>query len=420
MHRFIAGALLLTVCLFGCQRTQQAADPNAVLGPPPPRISLEQSQTDVVEDNNVQLVGATEPAPGGLVTSLDSMVVARISGQPVFAADVLRPMRPAIETHRMMLEKLPAEQKPIAMKQLEGQIRGLLTKSIPDYIDREVVLKDLNRTLKPEQIEGIRGEIDRTFYEKLDEVVAAAGLASRAELETLLGRPNDPRFPTVAKAWVQTLQINPSPSLSESHDAFSQLVMAAEYLRVKSEASEKITRSDLLEYYRQHAADYDMPLEVKWDQIVVSFADNDGADGAAKVMQTILQKLERGESFASIAKEHSNGATANDGGVRTWIEEGSLADSELEQELFQLPVGSISRVATRDDRLEIVRCSERRGGARKSFEEMQDAIRTTLLQQRAQKARRSTLDKMRENTDIVVLFNAQAQLEEPERFPMFN
>lgn len=419
MYRLIPGIILALACLSGCQGTKAAADPNAVLGPPPPRISLQQAGDDPGEHTEIQQTAGTGSGAVGLVTELDSTVVAKVSGQPVFAADVLRPMRPAIETHRMMLEKLPAEQQPIAMRQLDAQVRSLLTKSIPDYIDREVVLRDLNRTLKPEQVEGIRGEIDRTFYEKLDEVVAAAGLASRAELEELLGRPNDPQFEKAAMTWVKLMQTNPSPSLSEAHDAFSKLVMAAEYLRVKSESPKEITRNDLLEYYREHAEEYDMPLEVKWDQIVVSYGASGGVDGAAKIMRGILAELEQGKSFATLAKQYSNGATAKDGGGRDWIEKGSLADSELEEELFQLPVGGLSKVAKRDDRLEIVRCSDRRGGKRKSFEEMQDEIRQRLLNDRAQTSRRLTLEKMRDKTDVVVLFNASVAEKPAERFPMF-
>lgn len=419
MHRFISGALVVLIC--GCQGTKQAADPNAVLGPPPPRISLQQSEPDSTTDAAIQQAGGIEATSdgSGIVSQLDSTVVARISGQPVFAADVLRPMRPAIETQRMMLERLPAEQQSVANRQLDTQIRGLMAKTIPDFIDREVVLRDLERTLKPEQVEGIRGEIDKLFNEKLDEVVTAAGLTSRAELETVLGQPNEPRFEKAATAWVKSMQTNPSPSLTESHDAFTKLVMAAEYLRLKSDFSKDVSRTEMLSYYRDHAEEYDMPLEVKWDQIVVRFEDNGGKAEAARVMKAVLQKLEQGQSFASVAKEHSNGATSSDGGARSWIQEGSLADSELEEELFELSVGQVSRVAKRDDRLEIVRCADRRGGTRKSFEEMQDGIREILLTQRAQEARRETLDKMRENTDVVILFNA-TQPQATERFPMFN
>ncbi len=418
MHRFLPGALMLLL-LAGCQNTKTAVDANAVLGPPPPRTSLDQGTPSRDAEGSIQLVSNTSDAGGGLLTRLDSEVVARIGGQPVFAADVIRPFRPEIETRRQLIEKLPPTQQNAATEMMNQQLGQMLASSLDDYIDREVILRDINRSLKPEQVEGIREQIDMAFDDSVGKVISGTALTSQAELEGILLRPDHPQYKPVMMAWGKHLGTPPGTSLVEARESFTQMLMAVTYLQEKAQQESSIGRGQLLEYYRDHALEYDVPLEVKWDQIVIDFAQHDGKEGATKVMQQVLQKLRRGDSFADVAKAHSSGPTADAGGARDWIQKGTLADSDLEDQLFELPVGGISKVAERSGRFEIVQLAKRRGGFRKSFESVQDEIRGTLEAGGAKTARENALRRMRESTNIVVLFQQPKKEEPQEAFPMF-
>ncbi len=400
---------LTLICLAGCQN-RKLVDNNPVLGPPPPRVSLDDSQsTDApVGHAGILQTSATSDSGNTLIDSLDETIIARISGEPVFAADVLRPFRPFIETQRQMLEELPPTARANALRRMDAEVTQLVQRALPDYVDREVVLQSIDRSLKPEQISGIQEQIDKLFYERVDQITAAAGLSSRAELEQLLTRPNDPLFPKIMAAWREGMGTAPSTSLSESLEAFGKMAMAAEYLRAKAKEPEDVDRAALLAYYREHAADYDVPLEVRWQQIVVSHAAHGGPEKARDVMQQVLMRLRKGEEFAEVARDLSDGPSASAGGERDWIAQGSLADTEIENELFQLRVGDISSLFERPDRYEIVRLAERRGGRRTPFSEVQAEIRKQLLQDAQQKARQETLEKMRQEADIVILFDPSA------------
>lgn len=401
MLRPIPGALIL-LCLAGCQN-RKIVDDNPVLGPPPPRTTLDSGATPAGDSEIVQVASETA-GTASLIDQLDERIVARINGQPVFAADVLRPYRPFIETQRNMLSRLSPEQREAATKQMSVETSQLLERALPDYIDREVVLRSIQRSLKKEQIEGIQQQIDSLFAERVDAIVEAAGLKSRAELEDLMTHPDHPQFQKMMMAWREGMGTAPSTSLSESREAFGKMAMAAEFLRAKANEPADIDRTDMLDYYRTHSDDYDVPLELQWQQIVISH-DGD-KEKAVQKMQAVLRRVRAGESFAALAKEHSSGPTASDGGVRDWIQKGSLVDSEIEEALFKLPKGEFSDVFERDGRFELVRVVDRRGGSRKSFESVQAEIRKTLLAELQQAAREKTLNKMREESDIVILLKS--------------
>ena len=93
MRRILTGAVILPCLLAvaGCQNSK-LVDDNPVLGPPPPRTTLDDPITnEVAANSNIQLAAHEEPGRASVLDGLDSKLVARIGGQPVFAADVLRP-----------------------------------------------------------------------------------------------------------------------------------------------------------------------------------------------------------------------------------------------------------------------------------------------------------------------------------------
>lgn len=410
MGRPICGAMVL-LCLVGCQN-RKIVDDNPVLGPPPPRTTLDSDTPPLATSPEILQASAEVAETAPLIDVLDEKIVARVSGQPVFAADVLRPFRPFIETRRNAFLELPSDQRSIAMQQLNSETAQLLERALPDYIDREVVLQSVYRSLKQEQIDGIQEQIDSLFSERVDTIIGAAGLSSKAELEDVLIHPDHELFEKMMLAWRKVMGTAPSTTLSESRDAFGKMAMAAEFLRARAKEPSSVSRSEMLDYYKAHAEEYEVPLELKWQQIVVNH-EGDKAKATAK-MQSILRKLRAGESFDDLARENSSGPTATEGGVRDWIEAGSLVDTEIEGRLFEMPKGEVSEVFERPDRFEIVRVVERRGGFRKSFESLQSKISETLVADLAQSARESTLQKLREESDIEILLETAKAPPEPD------
>lgn len=392
---------LTALCLVGCQN-KKLADSSPVLGPPPPRTSLDNGATTRANNPEIEQVSAEADKTSMLLNELDERVVARVGGEPVFAADVLRPFRPFIETQRGMLTKLPPDQQGRALMQMNGEVSTLLDRSLADFLDRQVVLHSIKKQLKPEQIESIEEQIDVMFNQRVQTIVKAAGLASTVELEELMVRPNDPLFEKMALAWREGMGTAPGTSLSEARDAFGKMAMAAEFLRAQANEPGAVDRSQMLDYYREHAADYDIPLELRWQQISIGRTDDEKA--AIEKMQLALNRLRGGDNFEDVAREMSSGPTASEGGDRGWIEPDSLVDTEIEEKLFAMKEGEVSDVFERPDRFEIVRVAERRGGYRKSFAEVQSEIKRKLLADLQYDARQNALKKLREEGDVVILW----------------
>ena len=96
-------------------------------------------------------------------------------------------------------------------------------------------------------------------------------------------------------------------------------------------------------YYDAHRSDYDVPAEVKWQELEVSFTKHGGKKQAWDVFNQAVQELQsqHGENFNEVVKKYTDGPKPDNGGQMGWTHKGSLANKEIERALFELPVGQI-------------------------------------------------------------------------------
>jgi parvulin-like peptidyl-prolyl isomerase len=194
-------------------------------------------------------------------------------------------------------------------------------------------------------------------------------------------------------------------SLASLRDAFVSQRMAREYLGAKAESKRKIGRQELLAHYQAHAADYAQPARVRWQQIMISFSKHGGKPQAFEVLNQAVEDLRGGADFGAVARKYSNGPTAHTNGQWDWMQAGSFADEQVEQELFRLPVGEISQVLEDGLSFQLVKVNERRDAGRTPFEEVQADIQKSLEQDDRQKAINNALDELVASSVVTTIFD---------------
>ncbi|MAW40512.1 MAG: hypothetical protein CMF27_06300 [Kiritimatiellaceae bacterium] len=100
--------------------------------------------------------------------------------------------------------------------------------------------------------------------------------------------------------------------------------------------------------------------------------------------QHIIQKIEAGEDFNTLAQEFSEGARADQGGAFPWLQLKDI-DTSLHFHLNQLKTGQHSPLIEDDDRLLILKVDARRNASYQPFSEVRQTIKeelTTLEQDR--------------------------------------
>ena len=115
----------------------------------------------------------------------------------------------------------------------------------------------------------------------------------------------------------------------------------------------------------------------------------------------------RNEAFEAVAKDGSQGFTADEGGNYGWTTQGSLSSKTLDEAIFTLKVGQMSRIIEDGKGLHIIRVMERVDSNRTSFSEVQDKIRETILQQRRQEALAAFKTRIRQDAIVWTVYDEQ-------------
>lgn len=399
--------LLLTAfagILSGCaavEALQRTKVDNPVLGPPPPRVASAsdgQDRSEYINDPlddgpNDSLASSEEGGePKASVRAINftsgrndtkpvdaNDVVATVNGDPIFAGEVLEPVHVKLEVVRKQSERLGQPEK---YRQVR---RDWLKQLLPPHIENRLLVGALRATLEQEQLDRLDQAIDELYPSYVERLQQELKANSRSELEIELAKQGT--------------------SLASLKDAFAHKTMADTFLEAKIKLDRNIGRPQLLAYYEEHFDEYAIPGQVKWQQIQISFAKHGGKKPALRILEQAIAELRDGSDFTDVAIRFSDGPTASQGGDWGWMQSGSLSNKEIEQALFDLPLGTISQVFVDDEAYRLVKVNDRKPAGHVPLAEVQDEIKSKLLEQAHEDAKRNVIDELYASAVIETIFD---------------
>lgn len=402
---FLFGAFLLCsmLLLSGCQQVKEqfgrVRPNNPVVGPAPPRLSVEENSKDALgyaqisKDATVAsgVLLASHDANGELKQIPDAQIVAMVNGDPILAGDIFGPYTKQME---MMRKQLPAEQFALAQ-------RELLKRDLPDSIERTLLAHALKTTLKQEQIDQLDTILDNAFKEHVARLLVKTKTASARELDLKLQADGT--------------------SLEQLRKTFGAQQLAMQYLSTESEVHVQLGRVDLLKFYNENIEKYTHPAQVEWQEIRVSFDQNNGRSGAIEKLNQAVSELQQGKDFAEVAREYSDGATASNGGTWEWTRQGSLADKKIEQMLFKMKKGQVSQVIESPGYFQILKITDRKDAKVTPFEQVQQNIQGEIYKLKKKKKTAQVIEKLKASADIETIFDNDPEIKAAMRdFGKFN
>ena len=385
--------LLLTVLLVfaGCKGSSGLGPKvdNPVVGPPPPRrtgaSNADQSEQFAKSDRD----GAKGPLKTGveLMSMSDSdrdspreldgsRVVASVNGAPILEAEILERYA---EQLAQMKEKAPPE---IYRKQTEQ----IIERDLRVHVERKLLSEATRKALKKDQQKQLDGFVKKQLQEQLEEMKKGLGVTSTAELDRELQKRGT--------------------SLAMIEYQFRNKTLAQQYIAGKVKNNKKLSRQDLIAYYHKHLKDYEIKRRVKWQQILISRANEEQARAKLRILSDgLTQKPPR--DFGELAAELSDGPTAENKGIYDWTNAGSLADEQIEKLLFELPIGHPSDLIESPRSYQFVRVLARQEAGHTPFDEVQDAIRTKLQEEGQQVEIDEVLKELWDTATIESKYNIQ-------------
>jgi hypothetical protein len=307
-------------------------------------------------------------------------IIAVVGDQAILSGELL-------PTANQMLEKFQGQ---IPEAQLNQQRVLAVRQLLQRKIESKLVYLDFLRTIPEdkakEAMEGIYKQIDEQFYQdQVEKLMEQLEVASLPALEEKLRAAGS--------------------SLNRQKQEFREQAIAQSMVGRKIESSPEITHDQLLAEYQKEPEKYDIKSRACWEALTVLFEKFPDRLAAERAIVDMGNEVLRGAPFAEVAKRSSQGTNASSGGSHTWTTRGALISSVIDDAIFSLPIGQLSRILEDDSGFHIVRVTERENAHRIPFAEAQDEIREKLENEQRKEVITGYVQELREKTYVWTVFD---------------
>ena len=330
---------------------------------------------------NDQLPSPTSPAPEEMEAT---KIIARVGDEVVLAGDLYAQVNQVLESK---LKQVPPEYRNQITPEFKRDRRWqLMEQVLPFVVDGKLIYLDFLRSIPSDKLPEIQDSLYKAFDEQqLPVMVERANVQSAADLDAMLRGLGS--------------------SLDQQRRTFAEQLAASQWKMQNSRSKAEISHEDMIGFYREHVEDYRIKAKVRWEQLTALDSQTFSRAASRDAVATMGNEVFRGASFAAVAKRSSQGPTASLGGVYDWTTRGSLRSTVLDEAIFVLPPGKLSRILEDDEGCHIVRVIERQEESFIPFSEAQQGIREKIGTERKDAAAQAYLEKLRGEFPVWTVFD---------------
>lgn len=178
---------------------------------------------------------------------------------------------------------------------------------------------------------------------------------------------------------------------------YNEQIMVRKLIGQKAGSSVLVTPLDINNYYRDNAAEFVVPEEVKVRNILVRAGGDD--DKAESLALDILARARAGEDFSEMARTYSTGPGAAEGGLMGYLKRGELMP-EIEDGVFRLKEGEVSDIIKTGLGYHIFKVDEKREQKVLPLPEVRKDIEEAIFKQRANAKIKNWVADLKKNAYI--------------------
>jgi parvulin-like peptidyl-prolyl isomerase len=313
-------------------------------------------------------------------------ILARVGSEAIYASEVT----PLVDRWLNEIKsKMKPEEVEMARSEFEMRREMSIKQVLKMSIESRLYYQDVKRDLPPEAMGGVEKQLTVEFERsEIPKLMKQEKVATYKDLESKLNA------------------ISSSIALEKKKFIRNQLV--GEWIRRQIKPDEMPTVTEMVQYYEKHKPDFTTPAKVRWEEMKVDKSKYATKQEAlAAIAQLGNRVLVAREPFSEVAKQSSDGFTSQDGGVRDWATQDSLADKEIEKALFSpsLPVGQLSQIIETSNEYCILRIIERVDAKTEDFLTAQDKIRDLIKKERIERQKREYLERLAKRTPIWTIYD---------------
>ena len=175
---------------------------------------------------------------------------------------------------------------------------------------------------------------------------------------------------------------------------------------LNKEKALEVTDDESAKYYEEHKKRFSTKERVKAAHILIKASKDDDDAKKAEVKKKIeaiyKEANTKGNDFAALAKEKSEGPSAPRGGDLGWFTRGRMV-KEFETAAFSMKPGEVSKPLETKFGWHVLKLYEREEAGEKTFEEVKEDIVKRLEARKFREARTTFLKDLREKGKVEVL-----------------
>ncbi|MEX1223643.1 MAG: hypothetical protein WEA31_03765, partial [Pirellulales bacterium] len=237
--------------------------------------------------------------PGGQIlaeaeTNEQCKVFARVGDQLILGCDFLDRVDRVMEANK---ERIPPAN-------WETQ-RLLLIKEVLDkMIENKLVIADARRKIPEEALPNVERQLNEEFQRnQIPKMMADAEVQTKVELERLLKEAGS--------------------SIEAQRKLFMERAIGAQWVRQSIDTEREVTHAEMWKYYQEHLDDYRHEAKAKWQELHVAAASMPSREAALQKIAQMGNDVIQGKApFETVARAHSHGLTAKEGGLNDWTSKG--------------------------------------------------------------------------------------------------
>jgi peptidyl-prolyl cis-trans isomerase SurA len=180
-------------------------------------------------------------------------------------------------------------------------------------------------------------------------------------------------------------------------------LLTQEVIRKEVGSRIDIGSDEVKKYYEEHKQEFNRPEQVVLAEIFLSTDGKTPEEVAAiqKKADDLLGRVKKGEEFSELAKRHSEGSTAKDGGPLGTFEHGQLS-KQLEDEVFKMDKGQVTEVIQTKTGFEILKVLDHYQAGLQPMDKVETEIMNRIYMKRMQPTLRTFLAELREQSYVMV------------------
>jgi len=163
-----------------------------------------------------------------------------------------------------------------------------------------------------------------------------------------------------------------------------------------------VPEKEIKAYYDSNSNLFKQPEQVRASHILIKVepkAKESEKEDALKKIKEVQEKQKKGEDFAKLAKEYSEGPSNAKGGDLGFFKRGQMVPA-FEEVAFKLKPGEVSEIVNTRFGYHLIKVVDKKPESTVPFEEIKERIGQYLKQQKVQKEVKQLVEKLRKEGKV--------------------